>query len=138
MSLKRSKIPVSVLTTSIRITTTRRDVDEAVETTEAGEDGEESEGGEYLENLRWVLCILYPIFFWKKSVPVLAIFDLGSKVNAIDLTYAKELGLPIRPTNVWAQKIDSTIFDTYRMVVAAFLVTDKVNQVRFSEKRPSW
>ena len=30
-----------------------------------------------------------------------------------------------------AQKIESTTLDTHEMVVAAFLVVDKVNQVRF-------
>ena len=36
--------------------------------------------------------------------------------------------------NVGAQKIDGTILDTYKMVVAAFLVTENVNQVRFFEE----
>ena len=60
--------------------------------------------------------------------------DSGSEVNAIHLTFIKELGLPIRPTYVGAQKIDGSMLDTYGMVVAAFSVTDKANQVRFFEK----
>ena len=36
--------------------------------------------------------------------------------------------------DVGAQKIDGTTLDTYGMVVAAFLMTDKVNQVKFFEK----
>ena len=58
----------------------------------------------------------------------------GSEVNAILPTFAKQLGLPIRPTNVGAQKIDGTTLDTYRMVVAAFSVEDKANRVRFFEE----
>ena len=50
--------------------------------------------------------IWYSITFRKKSVPVLALFDSGSEVNTIYPTFAKELGLPIRLTNVEAQKID--------------------------------
>ena len=46
-------------------------------------------------------------------------------------SFAKQLGLSIRPTDVGAQKIDSTTLDTYAMVVAAFSVEDKANQVRF-------
>ena len=49
-------------------------------------------------------------------------------------TFVKELGLPIRPIDVGVQKIDGIILDTYGMVVAAFLVTDKVNRVRFFEE----
>ena len=56
------------------------------------------------------------------------------EVNAIHPTLAKELGLPIRPTDIGVQKIDDTTLDTYEVVVAAFLVTDKINRVRFFEK----
>ena len=41
------------------------------------------------------------------------------------------LGMPF---DVGAQKIDSTTLDTYGMIVAAFSVTDKANQVRFFEE----
>ena len=53
---------------------------------------------------------------------MLALFDLGSEVNAIYPTFAKELGLSIRPTEIRVQKIDATMFDTYEMVVAAFSI----------------
>ena len=58
------------------------------------------------------------------------------EVNAIHITFAKELGLPIRPTDVEVQKIDGTMLDTHKVVIAAFPVTDKANRVRFFE-RPS-
>ena len=57
-----------------------------------------------------------------------------SEVNAIYPTFAKQLGFPIRLTDFRAQKIDSITLDTYRMVVAVFLVKEKDNQVRFFEK----
>ena len=60
--------------------------------------------------------------------------DLESEVNAIHPTFTKQLGLSIRPTDVGVYKIDGTTLDTYRMVVAAFAVEDKANQVRFFEK----
>ena len=65
---------------------------------------------------------------------VLALFDSDSEVNAIYPTFAQKLALFIRPTDIGAQKIDSIKLNTYRMVVAAFLITDKVNQVSFFEK----
>ena len=57
--------------------------------------------------------------------------NLESEINTIYPTFAKQLGLLIRPTDVRVQKIDSTILDTYKMVVTAFSVKDKANQVRF-------
>ena len=50
------------------------------------------------------------------------------------LSFAKQLGLPIRPTDVAAQKIDGTILNTHRMVVAVFSVVDKAHRVRFFEE----
>ena len=83
-------------------------------------------------NLARVPCIRYPIKFRNKSVLVL--FDSGSKVNAVYPAFAKELGLPIRPTDVGVQKIDGTTLETYEIVVAAFSVEDKANRVRFFEE----
>ena len=60
--------------------------------------------------------------------------DSESEVNTIYPAFAKQLGLPIRPTDVGAQKIDRTMLDTYGMVVATFSVEDKANQVRFFEE----
>ena len=120
---------VSISTTFMPVTETR---EEAVETAEVGKDGKESKG-EY-RNLTRVPCIRYPVTFRKKSVSMSALFDSGSKVNAIYPTLARELGLPIRPTDVGAQKIDGTLLDTFGMVVAAFSVEDKANRVRFFEE----
>ena len=58
---------------------------------------------------------------------MLALLDSGSEVNVVHPVFAKELGLPIRPTDVGAQKIDGTMLEIYRMVVAAFSVEDKAN-----------
>ena len=65
---------------------------------------------------------------------MLAFLDLGSEVNAIYPTFAQELEFSIKSTDVRVQKIDGITLDNYRMVVAAFSVTDKANQVRFFEK----
>ena len=116
-SKERAKKLVSVLVTSTLVTRIR---EKAVETAEAdGKDGEQSEG-EYSENLVHIPCIWNPVICRKKSMPVLALFDLGSEVNAIHPTFVWELGLLIQPTDVSAQKIDSTTLNTFEMVVAAF------------------
>ena len=88
-----------------------------------------------------VTCIQSPIVFpggvtQDGSVldPVSALLDSSSEVNAIYLAFAERLGLVVRATNVDAQKIDGTTFETYEMVVAAFSVTDQANRIRFFEK----
>ena len=101
----------------------------AIGTAEVGEDGDESE--DECPNLTRVPCIRYPITFQKKSVPVSALLDSSSEVNAIHPTFAWELGLPIRTTDVGAQKIDGIMLDIFGMVVIAFSVTDKANRVKF-------
>ena len=83
-------------------------------------------------NLIWVLCIRYPINFREKSVS--ALFNSNSEFNAVYPTFAKKLGFPIRPIDVRAQKIDGTTLETFGIVVAAFSVTNKDNQVRFFKK----
>ena len=63
-----------------------------------------------------------------------ALIDLRNEVNAMHLSFAKQLGLPIRPIDVGAQKIDGTTLDNHGIVVVAFSLVDKVNRVRFFEE----
>ena len=62
------------------------------------------------------------------------VLDLDSKINSVHPVFAKKLGLPIRPTDIGAQKIDGTTLDIYGMVIAAFFIENKANQVRFFEE----
>ena len=87
--------------------------------------GANKDGKNLRSNLARVLCIKYPIAFRKKSVSVL--FNSNSKVNVIYPTFTKELGLSIKLTNVGIQKINSNMLDTYKIIVVAFLVTNKAN-----------
>ena len=86
------------------------------------------------EALEHVPCIRYLIQFKKDKTPVQVLIDSGSKVNAMHPSFAKQLGFPIRPTDVGAQKIDGSMLNTHRMVVTAFSVVDKANRVRFFEE----
>lgn len=56
-----------------------------------------------------------------------ALFDLRNEFNAIYQIFAKELGFLIRLIEVGVQKINGIMLYTYKTVVAAFLLTDKVN-----------
>ena len=93
------------------------------------------------KELERVTCIQYPIAFpggvtqdGSALGPVSALLDSGSEVNAMHPAFAERLGLVVRTTNVGAQKIDGTTFETYEMVVAAFSMTDQANRVRFFEE----
>ena len=124
---------VSVSATSMPVTANKKEAIETIKVAKsagASKDGKKSEG-KWLENLARVLYIRYPINCRKKSV--LALFDSSSKVNLGHPVFAKELGLPIRLTNIGTQKIDSITLNTYGMVVAAFLMKDKAKRVRFFE-----
>ena len=84
--------------------------------------------------LERVPCIYYSVQFKKDKNQVQALIDSGSEVNAMHPSFAKQLGLPIRLTDIGGQKIDGTTLDSHGMVVAAILVVDKANQVRFFEE----
>lgn len=62
---------------------------------------------------------------------MLMLFDSKSKVNTLYSIFTKKLGLSIQPTDVETQKIDGTTPNIYKIIVAAFLVTDKANEIRF-------
>lgn len=48
--------------------------------------------------------------------------------------FAKKLGLAIQETDVSAQKIDGTALETCKMVIVAFSMTDKAENVCFFEE----
>ena len=50
------------------------------------------------------------------------------------LTYTSKLGLRVCHTDVGAQKIDSSTFQTFRMVLANFKVEDKLRKTRFFQE----
>lgn len=88
------------------------------------------EKNKYLKtNFVQVLCIWYSITFQEKFV--LALLYSRSEVNVPYPAFAKELDISIQPTNIGIKKINSTTLNINGIVVAAFLITDKANQIRF-------
>ncbi len=83
------------------------------------------------EELERVPCIWYLVTFKDQTK---ALLDSESEVNAMSQTFAQQLGLKIRKTNVRAQKIDGTTLETYKMVVFTFSVSDKDRRERFFEE----
>lgn len=68
--------------------------------------------------LEKVLCIYYSIWFKKDEIQ--ALIDLGSKINAITPIYTSRLDLKTRHIDVGAKKIDSSILETFGMVLVSF------------------
>ncbi len=83
---------------------------------------------EKIEELERVPYIQYPVIF-KDQIE--ALLDSESKVNVMSQAFAQQLGLKVHKTNIWAQKIDDTTLETYRMVVSIFSVLDKDSRERF-------
>ena len=65
---------------------------------------------------------------------VLALLDSGKKVNAITLAFISKLYLKVRFTNVEAQKINSFILITYRIVIAIFQADNELGKAKFFKK----
>ena len=87
------------------------------------------EAPEQEKALEHIPCIHYLVQFTKytSKAQVQALINSGSKVNAIHLIFAKQLGLPIKLTDVGAQKIDGITLNTYEIVVTAFSVVNNAN-----------
>ena len=77
-----------------------------------------TDGGE--EVIVRVPCIDYPVRFQGDQEQVRALYDSGSKDNAMSPAYAKKLGLKTWKTNVGAQKIDGSTLEIFEMVIADF------------------
>ena len=84
--------------------------------------------------LKRIPCIYYPLRFRKDTEGVRALVDLGSKVNAMTLTYAAKLGLKVQKTDIGAQKIDGSTLETFGMILADFQVEDKLGRARFFQE----
>ena len=79
-----------------------------------------------------VLCIYYPVQFWKKKGTIIwALINLGNEINAMTLAYAKQLGPWNRKIDIGAQKIDGLSLDTFGIVIAGFQVIDKLSSAQF-------
>lgn len=83
------------------------------------------------KELEQIPCIWYPDIF-KDQIETSV--DSKSKENTTNKTFASELGLKIRKTNVEDRKIDNTTLQNYKIVVSTFSVLDKDSTERFFEK----
>ena len=85
------------------------------------------------EVLQKVSSIWYPVQF-SSNPEVHALLDSRSEVNAMTPTYAAKLGLITQKTDIDTEKIDGLALKIYGMVIASFLVQDRLEMVWFFEK----
>ena len=78
--------------------------------------------------------IYYPVCFQEGQEQIRALFDNGSKVNAMSLAYTKRLGFKTWKTNVGAQKSDGSTLETFGIVIADFQIENKGGRSRFFQK----
>ena len=79
-----------------------------------------------------VFCIHYQVQFRKnKKATIQALINSSSKINTMILAYASKLGLKVQKTDIRVQKIDNSSLETYKIVIAAFQVLDKLGRACF-------
>ena len=79
-------------------------------------------------------CIYYLVQFQEGQEQVRALLDSGSKVNTMNPTYIKKLDLKTWKTNIGAQKIYGSTFETFGMMIADFQVENKGGKPKFFQK----
>ena len=76
-------------------------------------------------------CIYYLVQFKEEQKQIRVLLDNGSKVNIRNPVFAWKLGFYIQKTNVGAQKIDGSAFETFGIVITNFQVENKVGKYKF-------
>lgn len=76
--------------------------------------------------------ICYLIWFKKNKIQIL--LNSGNEVNAMTPAFASNQSLKTCYIDAKAQKIDSSTFLTFRIILANFRVEDKLGQVKFFQK----
>lgn len=62
----------------------------------------------------------YPIQFMKNQVKIKALLNFGKNVNTITFVYIAKLGFKLQQTNIGAQKIYSSIFKKFKIILTSF------------------
>lgn len=76
--------------------------------------------------------IYYPIQVYQDQIQ--ALFNSGSKVNAINPDCTQKLCFKVQKTSIKAQKINNSTLETFEIAIANFQVEDKVDKPRFFQE----
>lgn len=89
----------------------------------------------YKVALARILYIYYLLRFQKNNQNnVWALINSGSEINAMTPAYVSKLGFWVCYTNIGVEKIDGSIFETFRIVIASFQVKDSIKKAYFFQK----
>ena len=83
-------------------------------------------------HLQRISYISYLIQFQREEVRALSNSD--RKVNVMTSVYTLKLGFRVYPTDIGAQKIDGSIFETFRMIMANFQIENKLGKAWFFQE----
>lgn len=73
------------------------------------------------------LVIIYHFMYFKKNqTEVQALLDFSNKINTMTLAYIAKVGLKVLSINVRIQKIDNSTLKLLEILLASFLVVDKL------------
>lgn len=75
-----------------------------------------------------ILYIHYLLYFQKNTNKLQALLNFGSKVNTMMPVYISKLGFRVCHTNVRTQKIDNSILEIFKMVLASFYIKNKLKK----------
>lgn len=71
-------------------------------------------------SFKYILFIYYPMRFKKNQDEIKALLNFGNEVNVMTPDYTARLGFKVQPTNVSAQKIDSSTLKIFGIVLTSF------------------
>lgn len=84
--------------------------------------------------LKRVPYIFQPVYFEKKQANIQAFLNSDSKLNTMIPAYIAQLGFKIKITNIRIQKIDDSIFKTFKIVLASLQIKNKLKKNFFFSK----
>lgn len=87
-----------------------------------------------LQQLKYVPYIYHLMQFKKNQAKVQTLINSGSEINAMTLAYVAKLGFKISKSNIKVQKINSSLFKTFKIVLTSFQKKDKLGNAQFFEE----
>lgn len=81
--------------------------------------------------LEKVLCIHYLLYFQKNLLKIKVLLKSSSKIIVTTPAYISKLRFQVYCTNIKAQKINGSIIQIFKIVLASFKVKQKLGKVFF-------
>lgn len=82
--------------------------------------------------------IHHEVQFKKDHAKIQALLNFGNEIIAMTLVYAASLGIMIQSTNVGAQNINGSTFETFEMILASFRSKISLEKSDFFKRSFYW